>query len=187
MTNFAIGPENIELQNLETSKSKSKTKSRSRTRSISRKTSKSHQEQQERPLQEHVQVVTPLKKASQSPSKSKSINSNPKTSQNHETEYMKTVRQTDIKLIKKPETRKRCPRRYRKHPTNKMYCFRERNKKYRTMKNSRHGTMTLKQKRPYILRLGQRRCPKGYRRNPHNKSECRWYVDWNNKSSNNNV
>lgn len=146
-------------------------------------------------LQENAHVIVPKRRASRTSTKSKNSknsqdfhNTTPKqSSYNHETEYMKTVRQTDIKLIKKPETHKRCPRRYRKHHTNKLYYFRERNKKHRTIKNSRHGTMTLKQKAIYILRTGQRRCPKGYRRNPHNKSECRWYVDWNKKSSDNNI
>jgi histone H3/H4 len=98
---------------------------------------------------------------------------------NEESEYMKTVRQTDIKIIQKPETRKRCPRGYRKHPTNKSHCFRERNKKFKTIKKSKYGTIVLKNKKPYTLRYGQRRCPRGYRRNPKNKSECRWYKDWN--------
>jgi hypothetical protein len=111
-------------------------------------------------LQENVHVIVPKRRTSSTSTKSKSKNSKnsqdfhnttPKqSSYNHETEYMKTVRQTDIKLIKKPETHKRCPHRYCKHPTNKLYYFRERNKKHRTIKKSRHGTMTLKQKAIYI-------------------------------------
>ena len=115
-------------------------------------------------LQENVHVIVPKRRTSSTSTKSKSKNSKnsqdfhnttPKqSSYNHETEYMKTVRQTDIKLIKKPETHKRCPHRYCKHPTNKLYYFRERNKKHRTIKKSRHGTMTLKQKAIYIYIYG---------------------------------
>ena len=87
----------------------------------------------------------------------------------------------NIKLIKLPIGRKRCPRHYRKHPQTKKYCVRER-RNDALSKMSMHETVLLREKDPVYLPEGVRRCPDGFRRNPKNKSECRYYGDWYNNN-----
>lgn len=83
----------------------------------------------------------------------------------------------NIKLIKLPTGRQRCPRHYRKHPKTKKYCIRERRNDIMS-KMSMHETVVLREKEPIYIPEGVRRCPDGYRRNPKHKSECRYYGNW---------
>tara|TARA_B100000963_G_scaffold5656_1_gene4284 strand:- start:1571 stop:2080 length:510 start_codon:yes stop_codon:yes gene_type:complete len=77
----------------------------------------------------------------------------------------------NVKMIKLSEGRKRCPKRYRRHPTYKNYCIRDITGSKLKIKETQPRAMYLKNVKKITLK-NRKRCPKGYRRNLKNKNEC---------------